>query len=140
MADEFVMISRLLLAGALGGLVGFQREKAGKAAGIRTLALISLGSALFTVLSIFAFDTADPARLAANIVTGIGFLGAGTIILRREEGIVEGLTTAATIWVSAAIGVAVGAGFLFIAVASAGIALLVLVLPHIQPEQGSKKK
>ncbi len=140
MADEFVMISRLLVAGALGGLVGFQREKAGKAAGIRTLALISLGSALFTVLSIFAFDTADPARLAANIVTGIGFLGAGTIILRREEGIVEGLTTAATIWVSAAIGVAVGAGFFFIGVATAGIALLVLVLPHIQPEQGSKKK
>ena len=140
MSDELVMIVRLLLAGALGALIGVQREKAGKAAGIRTLALISLGSALFTVLSIFAFDTADPARLAANIVTGIGFLGAGTIILRREEGIVEGLTTAATIWVCAAVGVAAGAGLYLIAVAAAVIVLVVLLLPHVYPDRGSTKK
>ena len=140
MSDELVMIVRLLLAGALGALIGVQREKAGKAAGVRTLALISLGSALFTVLSIFAFDTADPARLAANIVTGIGFLGAGTIILRREEGIVEGLTTAATIWVCDAVGVAAGAGLYLIAVAAAVIVLVVLLLPHVYPDRGSTKK
>ncbi len=140
MSDEFLIISRLLLAGTLGAVIGIQREKVGKAAGIRTLALISLGSALFTGLSIFAFETADPARLAANIVTGIGFLGAGTIILRREEGIVEGLTTAATIWVSAAIGVAAGAGLYIIAIAAALIVLVVLVLPHVHSNQGSIKK
>jgi putative Mg2+ transporter-C (MgtC) family protein len=134
------MIARLMLAGGLGALIGIQREKAGKAAGIRTLALISLGSALFTVLSIFAFDTADPARLAANIVTGIGFLGAGTIILRREEGIVEGLTTAATIWVTAAIGVAAGAGLYVVAIAAAILTLVTLVLPHVHSNQGSTKK
>lgn len=140
MTDEVIMLLRLILAGTLGAVIGIQRETAGKAAGVRTLALIALGSALFTILSIFAFDTADPARLAANVVTGIGFLGAGTIILRREEGIVEGLTTAATIWVAAAIGVAAGAGLYFIAAAAGGLVLVVLVLPHVHSDQGSKKK
>ena len=139
MADELTMIVRLLLAGILGGLVGFQRERAGKTAGIRTLALISIGAALFTMLSIFGFETADPARIAANIVTGIGFLGAGAIILRREEGIVEGMTTAATIWVSAAVGVAAGAGLYIIATAATIIVLLVLWLPHAV-HKGSNKK
>ncbi|PPD57800.1 MgtC/SapB family protein [Dehalogenimonas etheniformans] len=138
MPDELVMIFRLVLAGALGAIIGFNREKAGKPAGIRTLALISIGAALFTMLSIFAFETADQARLAANIVTGIGFLGAGAIILRREQGIIEGMTTAATIWVMAAIGVAAGSGKYFVAVAAAVIVLLVLVLPH--NERGSKKE
>ncbi|XUX01068.1 MAG: MgtC/SapB family protein [Dehalogenimonas sp.] len=138
MPDELVMIIRLVLAGALGAIIGFNREKAGKPAGIRTLALISIGAALFTMLSIFAFETADQARLAANIVTGIGFLGAGAIFLRREQGIVEGMTTAATIWVMAAIGVAAGSGKYFVAVAAAVIVLLVLVLPH--NERGSKKE
>lgn len=73
MADELTMIVRLLLAGILGGLVGFQRERAGKTAGIRTLALISIGAALFTMLSIFGFETADPARIAANIVPALDF-------------------------------------------------------------------
>ncbi|MEN8614531.1 MgtC/SapB family protein [Dehalogenimonas sp. THU2] len=132
------MVARLILAGLLGGLIGFQREKAGKAAGIRTLAIISIGAALFTMLSIFAFNSPDPARLAANIVTGIGFLGAGTIILRREEGLVEGMTTAATIWVSAAIGIAAGTGLYIIAIAATIIVLVVLVLPHTNGK-GSKK-
>jgi putative Mg2+ transporter-C (MgtC) family protein len=139
MPDEMVMIIRLVLAGGLGALVGFQREKVGKPAGIRTLALITIGAALFTMLSVFAFETADPARLAANIVTGIGFLGAGAIILRREQGIVEGMTTAATIWVMAAIGVAIGVGFYLVSGAAVVIVLLVLVLPHINGN-GSKKE
>lgn len=88
------MVVRILLALVLGGIVGFQRERADKPAGMRTLTLISVGAALFTVVSIYGFD-ADPARVAAGIVTGIGFLGAGSII-RRGEGVVEGLTTAAT--------------------------------------------
>jgi putative Mg2+ transporter-C (MgtC) family protein len=139
MPDEMVMIIRLVLAGGLGALVGFQREKVGKPEGIRTLALITIGAALFTMLSVFAFETADSARLAANIVTGIGFLGAGAIILRREQGIVEGMTTAATIWVMAAIGVAIGVGFYLVSGAAVVIVLLVLVLPHINGN-GSKKE
>ncbi|APV44085.1 Mg2+ transporter-C (MgtC) family protein [Dehalogenimonas formicexedens] len=139
MPDEMVMIIRLILAGGLGALVGFQREKVGKPAGIRTLALITIGAALFTMLSVFAFETADPARLAANIVTGIGFLGAGAIILRRDQGIVEGMTTAATIWVMAAIGVAIGVGLYLVSGAAVVIVLLVLVLPHINGN-GSKKE
>ncbi len=138
MADELMMIARLFLAGLLGAVIGFQREKVGKEAGIRTLALISIGAALFTVLSIFAFENADTSRVASNIVVGIGFLGAGAIIL-RETGIIEGLTTAATIWATAAIGVAVGTGRYILAIGATIILLGVLVLPHIHFDQGSKK-
>jgi len=139
MPDEFMMVGRLLLAGALGGLIGFQREKVGKEAGIRTLALIAIGSALFTMLSVSGFEAPDPSRLAANIVVGIGFLGAGAII-HRDQGVIEGMTTAATIWVAAAIGIAAGTGLYFIAVAATVIVLVVLVLPHVHIDQGSKEK
>ncbi|MBI2831394.1 MAG: MgtC/SapB family protein [Chloroflexi bacterium] len=123
-------ILRLLLAAALGAAVGYQREKVGKPAGFRTHSLISFGAALFTIASIQAFGvSADPSRVAAGIVTGIGFLGAGAII-HREGGIVEGLTTAATIWSVAAIGLAAGTGLYLIAVAATAIILLVLFLPH----------
>ena len=92
--------------------------------------LISIGSALFTVASVFGFKGAfDPTRIAAGIVTGIGFLGAGAI-LHREGGIVAGLTTAATIWVSAAIGLAAGAGQYLISTVATGLVLIVLFLPH----------
>lgn len=126
---EIEILIRLLLAAALGGFVGFQREKAGKSTGIRTLALISLGSALFTVISISAFDSADTARIAANVVTGIGFLGAGAII-RREEGVIEGMTTAATIWAVAAVGIAAGSGLYLISVATTLVVFGLLLLPH----------
>jgi len=108
MPDELVMALRLVLAAALGAVIGYQRERSGKPAGLRTHMLICVGSALFTVASIYGFG-ADIARVAAGIVTGVGFLGAGAI-LHREGGIVAGLTTAATIWVSAAIGLTAGAG------------------------------
>ena len=120
------MVVRILLALVLGGIVGFQRERADKPAGMRTLTLISVGAALFTVVSIYGFD-ADPARVAAGIVTGIGFLGAGAII-RRGEGVVEGLTTAATIWAVAGIGLAAGAGLYLIAAVTAVLVLGVLML------------
>ena len=130
MPIELEMVLRLLLATALGAIIGYQRERAGKPAGLRTHVLICLGAALFTIASLYAFGAgADPARIAAGIVAGIGFLGAGAII-RRDEGLVAGLTTAATIWAVAAIGLAVGAGLYLVSVVTAAIALIILLLPH----------
>ena len=124
------MVLRLLLAAALGAIIGYQRERAGKPAGLRTHILICVGAALFTVASLYGFGmTADPARVAAGIVAGIGFLGAGAII-RREGGIVEGLTTAATIWAVAAIGLAAGAGLYLVSAVTTAVVSIVLLLPH----------
>ncbi len=128
MPDELEMVLRILLAVALGAVIGFQRGKAEKPAGLRDLILICSGSALFTVVSIYGF-AADPSRVAAGIVTGIGFLGAGAII-RRGEGVIKGLTTAATIWVVAGIGLAAGAGLYLIATVTTLVILLVLLLPR----------
>ena len=102
---------QMLLSAVLGALIGFQRERSGKSAGPRTYALVSLGSALFTLLSLHAFPGDDTGRIAAGVVTGIGFLGAG-LIIHKNGGVVEGLTTAAGLWAVSAIGVAVGAGWL----------------------------
>ena len=127
------MTLRILLAAVLGGVIGYQRDKADKPAGIRTLVLIALGSALFTVVSVEGFD-ADPARIASGIVTGIGFLGAGSII-RRGEGIVEGLTTAATIWAAAGVGIAAGTGLYLISVIATAIIFVVLVMPKFPSKE-----
>ncbi len=117
--------ARLLVAVLLGALVGWEREQAQRPAGLRTYMLVSFGSALFTVLSIIAFGpNADPGRLAANIVVGIGFLGAGTIF--REGEIVRGLTTAAGLWAVAAIGMAAGVGQYLLAAISTAIVLVIL--------------
>jgi putative Mg2+ transporter-C (MgtC) family protein len=129
MPSELEMALRLLLAVALGSLIGFQRGHAGKPAGIRTHSLICLGAALFTVASTLEVAGADPTRIAAGIVTGIGFLGAGSII-RREGGMVGGLTTAATIWAVAGVGLAAGFGMYIISVAAAALVLVVLIVPH----------
>lgn len=110
--DELEIIGRLALAGLLGSLIGLERELRGYPAGIRTLALVTLGSALFTDASQI-FD-GDRGRVAAQIVTGIGFLGAGVIF--REGYTVRGITTAATIWAAAAIGMAIGLELYFVAV------------------------
>jgi putative Mg2+ transporter-C (MgtC) family protein len=127
---ELEMVLRLLLAAALGAAIGYQRERAKKPAGLRTHVLISAGAALFTIASIYGFGIeADPSRIAAGVVAGIGFIGAGAII-RREGGIVEGLTTAATIWAVAAIGLAAGAGLYIVSVATAVVVSIVLFLPH----------
>ena len=119
---------RLLLAAILGGLIGFQRERRHRPAGLRTHMLISTGAALFTAISVFGFPTADPSRIAAGIVTGIGFLGAGTILQRSS--VVEGLTTAASIWAIAAVGMAAGAGMYVIAAVTTLIIFIILLLPH----------
>lgn len=120
------LIGRLLLAAALGAAIGIERELRQKEAGLRTNTLIALGSALFTILSIELADGArgDPSRVAAQIVTGIGFLGGGAIL--RTGASIRGLTTAATIWVNSAIGMAAGSGRYALAAAATAAALLVL--------------
>ncbi len=124
------MVLRLLLATALGAIIGYQRERAAKPAGLRTHILICAGAALFTIVSIYGFGAAgDTSRVAAGVVAGIGFLGAGAI-LRRGEGVVEGLTTAATIWSVAAIGLAAGAGLYLLSAVTTGVILIVLLLPR----------
>jgi putative Mg2+ transporter-C (MgtC) family protein len=131
MSPELESLLRVLLAAVLGAIIGFQREKAGKPAGLRTHILIAMGSALFTVVSIYGFGSAaDPARIAAGIVTGIGFIGAGVIFRGMSGDRVMGITTAASIWVTAAIGIAAGAGLYIIASATAIITLLVLLIPR----------
>src|SRR6186997_1656359 len=108
---------RLIAAATLGALIGLEREIHDHPAGTRTHLLVSVGSAGFTVLSIYAFQApgADPARIAAQIVTGVGFLGAGAIL--KEGATIRGLTTAASLWAVAAVGMAAGAGALIVALA-----------------------
>jgi len=118
------------MAAVLGAAIGFQRERAHKQAGLRTLILISLGAALFTVASIYGFGPmADASRVAAGVVVGVGFLGAG-VILHREGEMVAGLTTAATVWVAAGIGLACGAGMYIISAVVTAIVVVILLLPH----------
>jgi putative Mg2+ transporter-C (MgtC) family protein len=126
--DDLELIKRLCLSAALGAALGFEREWRQKYAGLRTNILIALGSTLFTLMSIDLSVSrgGDPTRMAAQIVTGIGFLGAGAIM--RTGGGVRGLTTAAMIWVNAAIGVAVGGGEYRLALIATGVTLVVLVL------------
>jgi putative Mg2+ transporter-C (MgtC) family protein len=120
------VLLRLSVAGALGGAIGFERELRERGAGLRTHLVVCLGSALFTLVSAYAFvgPHVDPTRIAAQIVSGIGFLGAGAII--RQGLSVRGLTTAATLWLVAAIGMAAGAGYYDAAIIATAGALLTL--------------
>jgi len=127
------MVLRFLLAVALGAGIGFQRERAGKAAGVRTHILVSAGAALFTLASIYGFGGAvDISRVAAGVVVGIGFIGAGVILRGQREAEVAGLTTAATIWVTAAIGLAAGAGMYLLSIIATAIITGILLLPKIR--------
>lgn len=125
---DFELITRLCLSALLGGILGLEREWRHKDAGLRTNTLIAMGSTLFTVMSIdlSTGSGGDSTRIAAGIVTGVGFLGAGAI-MRTGAGI-KGLTTAAMIWVNAAVGVAVGAGEYRVAIVATGVAIVVLVV------------
>ena len=124
------MLVRLVLAALLGSLVGYERERTGKPAGLRTHGMVALGAALFTVVSLHGFGPAsDTTRVAAMIVSGIGFIGAGAIL--HERGGVQGLTTAASLWVTAAIGIAVGVGMFLMSVATT---ILVFVLLRFGPK------
>lgn len=121
------MIIRLLLAGLMGGIIGLERESHGRPAGLRTHIIVSLGSCLIMLVSIYGFEGAgnrDPARLAAQVISGIGFLGAGTIL--REGATIIGLTTAASLWVVAGIGLAMGGGFYLGGVATTILAVCTL--------------
>jgi putative Mg2+ transporter-C (MgtC) family protein len=151
--DWYEALLRLAVAACLGAAVGIEREIREREAGLRTHLLVCVGSALFTIVSAYGFNEflasgqsvvrADPSRVAAQIVTGIGFLGAGAII--RQGLSVRGLTTAATLWVVAAIGMAVGAGYYSGAILATGIVLVALwplrifayrVLQRVRPDEG----
>lgn len=132
------MAARLLLAVALGAVVGLEREGASRAAGMRTHAVVSLGAALFTLAGAYGFGDldrggeSDPARVAAQVATGVGFIGAGAII--RNGASVMGVTTAATVWLAASVGVMSAAGGYGMAVAATALSLIALVaLAAIQP-------
>ena len=136
MASNYEILFRLFLAAVLGAVVGLEREVHGRPAGIRTYLLLCMGSALIMVVSEFLFVKyeakgladilrADPGRIAAQAITGIGFLGAG-VILRYKDSI-RGLTTAAAIWVACAVGLAIGAGFYLFGGAVTGLTLVSLV-------------
>lgn len=123
MIGEFEFVMKMVLAIALGAIVGFERELDDEPAGVRTHILVILGATLFTVLSL-EVSGADPSRIAANIVTGIGFIGAGAIF--RAENKIKGITTAASLWVIAAVGMAVGLGYFILATSTALLVFLVL--------------
>ncbi len=124
--DELFNVVQLILAIILGGMLGWQRERVGKPAGVRTHSLVTAGSTLFTVLSVHAFNSSDPARVAAQVIVGIGFIGAGTIIHREDR--IEGLTTAAGLWMAAAIGMAIGTERYILACSGTLLILLVLLI------------
>lgn len=143
---EFII--RIALAGVLGAAVGLERELRAKEAGTRTHFLVSMGSALFTILSQYGFDESlkvysslasfDPSRIAAQVVTGIGFIGAGTIIFQKH--VVKGLTTAAGLWVTAAIGMTVTTGLYALAIGSTILVLCCLeVFNYVMRRFGMKK-
>jgi putative Mg2+ transporter-C (MgtC) family protein len=125
---------RLVVAAAFGGLLGFEREREGKAAGLRTHMLVALGSALFTIAPLEAgMSFENLSRVFQGIATGIGFLGAGTILKGREQHEIQGLTTAAGIWLTAAVGIAVGIGQLWIPALGVILALIILsVLVYLE--------
>lgn len=125
---DMEIILRIVIAFLLGGMIGWERERHGISAGIRTYGAISLGSCVFGILSI-CISATDPARIAAQIVTGIGFLGGGLIF--REGDYVTGLTTAATLWATAAVGLAVSLGFYFISILTGVLIFLLLYLPRL---------
>ena len=132
MVTSLQTVYRLVLAALLSGLVGIEREAHGRAAGLRTHILVCVGSTLIMLTSLYMFDiysakaAIDPGRIAANVITGIGFLGAGTII--RWGSSVKGLTTAASIWAVSGIGLAIGCGYYFGAVVTTLIILVTLQL------------
>ena len=131
--QNLMYFGQVFLAVLLGGLVGIQREKIGKAAGVRTYALVTGGAALFTIISTVLFPL-DPARIAAQIVVGIGFLGAGSILQKDDK--ISGLTTAAGLWMMAAVGMAIGLNQYLLAFL---VSLLVITVLMFNEEKFLKK-
>jgi putative Mg2+ transporter-C (MgtC) family protein len=138
MPSDLEFAIRMLVAAVLSGLVGLERERGERAAGLRTHALVGLGACLVMIVSAFGFEdwhyapgALDPSRVAAQVVSGIGFLGAGVIIFQRDRAVVRGLTTAASVWVVAAIGLAVGGGMYI--TAAVGTAITLIILAGLKP-------
>jgi putative Mg2+ transporter-C (MgtC) family protein len=141
------MILDLIISAVLGAIIGLEREYTHKTAGLRTHILVCMGSTLFTLMSVNGFGSFisttsyDPSRIIAAILVGVGFIGAGTII--KHGAGVKGLTTAASLWITAGIGIAVGLGFYILAVFAAFVSIVVLLLviahPHLQAEVKKKK-
>jgi putative Mg2+ transporter-C (MgtC) family protein len=141
LSHNLEIVFQLCLAGLLGGLVGIEREYKGKEAGFRTYTLVSLGAALFSIISVESFIpflgnvgiVVDPSRIVGQVVLGIGFLGAGLIVYRQSH--VEGLTTAAGLWVTAAIGTAIGFRLYFPAIFVSLFTILILAGLRIVEER-----
>lgn len=147
MSLSYELIIRVIVGGVLGGVIGFEREKRAKEAGFRTHFLVALGSTLITVISAYGFDKVadqipiaryDPARLAAQIVSGIGFIGAGLIIFQKN--VIHGLTTAAGLWVTAAIGIACGVGHYELAIITTIMVLMALELALAVDDKLNKRQ
>lgn len=135
------VIIRLIAATLLGAVVGIQREKAGKPAGLRTHILVSLGTAVFILAGSGAGMSPDGlSRVIQGIVTGIGFIGAGSILKLNEERDIKGLTTAASVWMTAAIGVAVGVGSLGVALLATLLTLIILALAGLYDQRAEKQR
>ena len=138
MTIDWNFILRLLVAGLLGGAIGFEREFRAKEAGVRTHFIVALGSALFMLISQYAFSGQyDHSRVAAQVVSGIGFIGAGVIIFQKN--VVRGITTAAGLWVAAAIGLACGAGMYPIAIAAMLLTVICLEAMHFITSKYSER-
>ncbi len=133
MISEIEVVVRLLIAALVGGAIGYEREINNRPAGLRTHVLVSMGSALIMLVSKYGFVESgmsyDPSRLAAQVVSGIGFLGAGTIIMQGN--VVHGLTTAASLWTAACIGLAIGAGYYLGGIAGAIIVIFTLIILRV---------
>ncbi|MBI2664803.1 MgtC/SapB family protein [Candidatus Woesearchaeota archaeon] len=130
MLTQTDIVTRLVLAAVLAGVIGWERENIHRPAGLRTHMLVSVGAALITLVSIDAIEGGDPGRIAAGIVTGIGFIGAGTIFKDKDH--VHGLTTAASVWAVSGLGIAAGVGYYFAAVTATAILLLTLQMSKLK--------
>ncbi len=133
---QVILILKVLLAALLGGTIGYFRRR--KRAGIRTMSLIAIGSALFTLISVHGFSSGDPARVAAGIVTGIGFIGAG--IIWKQTRAVRGITTASAIWVAAAVGMSAALGMWIVALFSTILIVVILQSKIDEPYTQPKKR
>lgn len=133
MPMETQMIFKLLVAAFLGAIIGYEREARDRPAGLRTHMLVAMGAAVFAMISFYAFPAeADPGRMASYVVVGIGFIGAGTVIQLKNK--VVGLTTAASLWLTASIGISVAIGYYFLAAAAAAVGFVVLSLTPVERE------
>lgn len=137
--DQLTIALQVILAGILSGLIGMDRERRGHDAGLRTHMLVGMGSCLFTGLSVLAFPGGDPGRVASQILPGLGFLGAGAIL--KQGANIQGLTTAASMWVTAAVGMGIGTGAWFAAICATLIVWFTLVIvQRMKPDDVNNKR